>query len=197
MDWAELTLVTAISAFFAAAAGAALGGLFTWKQRLRASRSQLYQDLVRFHDNANDRRTSVAKNKEPVGTGYGGFIDQLTDEPVSLGLLFREFDRHAATSSRFDRDAVRSIWPMLNKVDAINTKYASRGDIPNAEAAPMARSLATDQLAIWDELDSYLWRYRLVLEWIATRHMWPFWGKPASTRPDPSSLPPPPKRLRA
>lgn len=177
-DW-PITLAAALGG---AAVGAGLGGWSASRARVRGGRSDLYNDLHKFHDDANDRRRGVAKGHEPVGIG-------------ELGELFRKFDRDAATTSRFDSHAVRAIWPMLNRIDEVAATYARR-DVPNAQAVALARSLADDQLKRWDELVNYLWHYRRWLEWKAKK---PWWSIPRDVRRGPigpEEATTPPRRLR-
>jgi hypothetical protein len=180
------------ASFAGALAGAGLGGWFTRHERLRGARSSLYLDLYDFHDEANDRRTAVRDKKEPLDTGFN------SETGGNLGKMFRAFDRDAATASRFDSETVRAIWAQLNAIEAVNRKYAQRGDIPNDEAKALAVSTATEQLALWDALHAYLWRYRRWLEWKATRGLlWLMFNRrPETGESDPEDPPQPPRTLR-
>jgi hypothetical protein len=157
-DWP----VAILAAFGGAALGAGLGGWFTRRERLRATRGRLYIDLCTFHDAANARRDSL-KGGQPVGTG-------------ELGDTFRSLDRDAATASGFDSRAVRAIWPMLRRIDEVSGRYADRGE-ENARAAPLAARLVEEQREHWDCLVNYLWRYRRWLEWKATKPWWSLYRK--------------------
>lgn len=155
-------VIALLGAFGGAAVGAALGGWFTFRERVRSSRSQIYSRLVAFHDDANDLRRRVAESGEPVATG------------AALRERFRTVDAEAAVASRFDREAVRALWAMLDRVEEASTEYARRGDTPNADAVALARSLAAVQASRWDGLVDYVWDYRRWLEWKASKRWWSF-----------------------
>jgi hypothetical protein len=112
-----------------------------------------------------------------------------------LGNLFRQFDRDAATASRFDSRAVRAIWPMLNRIDDIAARYAAR-ERPNDQAVELARDLANEQQPPWDELVNYLWHYRRWLEWKATKRWWSVYRNVQKGPMGPEEAPSPTRRLR-
>jgi hypothetical protein len=178
VDW----YVAVVAAFGGAAIGAGLGGWFAFRERVRGARSTLYGHLHTFHDIANDRRRLVQQRGEPAATD-------------DLGKLFRQFDRDAAISSRFDARAVRGVWPMLERIDEVAARYALR-DRGNEQAASLARDLAQEQQNHWDELVNYLWHYRRWLEWKATKRWWSIYRNVKMGPIGPDEAPDPPRRLR-